>query len=186
MMVGISKICRFLQSNRDRRQIFAVVTGDGPAVAFGSLALNQIYAGLYTEPYPTRWHPRGDEALAVDLAARAGDFHDLDDFYRFHGYSAELIDWVEATPLNIPTEGMGGDMDGGREESEVVERFGLDRERLVDAAFREGIVPGAFDPAGDPLYHVMFDANWAVVDPSGHVRINPKAYRFKAWLSLEN
>ncbi|GIH21333.1 hypothetical protein [Rugosimonospora africana] len=49
----------------------------------------------------------------------------------------------------------------------------------------EALVPGAYDPVGDPRHHLGFTSNWAVGDPTGRVSINPDAYRFKAWLSLE-
>jgi hypothetical protein len=51
---------------------------------------------------------------------------------------------------------------------------------------REAVIPGAQNPAGDPMYQDGFAGNWAVADPAGRASINPDAYRFKAWLSLES
>jgi hypothetical protein len=44
----------------------------------------------------------------------------------------------------------------------------------------------ATDAAGDPLFISGFVSNWAVSDLNGQVDINPRAYRFKAWLSLHS
>lgn len=175
---------RFLQSNSDRRQIFAVATGGRPAEGFGPLDVDQVGDELYTDQYPAPYRPVGDAALAADLMARSDEFHPLDDFFHFYGYPPDVIAWIEATELN--TSGGGGwYTGGGREAAEVAERLGLDEQRLRDAGMDEGIVPGAYDPAGDPLYQHGFGSNWAVADPSGRVTINPNARRFKAWLSLE-
>jgi len=165
---------QFLQDNRDRRRIFALVTGAGPVLGFGPLTLDAVSAGLYTEPYPSPWHPRGDAALGARLGAQRGELHDLRDFYRFYGYPPETVSWVEATPP------------GGRDDTEVAARLGIDPDRLYRAAMREALIPGAQDPAGDPMYQDGFADNWAVANPAGQVGINPDAYRFKAWLSLEN
>jgi hypothetical protein len=172
--VPVPRGVRFLQDNRDRRQIFAVVTEGGSALGFGPLALDAIYAGLYTEPYPSPWHPRGDPALGDRLTAHGGDLHDLRDFYRFYGYPPQLVSWVEATPPE------------GRDETEVAARLGVDPQRLHRAAMREAVIPGAQDPAGDPVYQDGFADNWAVANPAGQVSVNPDGYRFKAWLSLES
>ncbi len=183
-MTGQLRRVRFLQSDEDRRQIFAVSTGEGAALGFGPLSMDEIYAERYESPTPLPWFPPGDEALAATLTARAGDFHDLADYYRFYGYPPEVISWIEATELVNP-EALGPYHERGRTEAEVVERLGLDRERVHDAAMIEALMPGAYDAEGEPMYHHGFTSNWAVGDPSGRVSINPGAYRFKAWLSLE-
>ena len=90
---------RFLQNNRDRRQIYAVVDRGGVGYGYGPLPLEQVDASLFGGPYrPSRVGP-GDPALAASLAARADEFHDLEDFFRFYGYPPDVVDWVEATDL---------------------------------------------------------------------------------------
>lgn len=166
------KQVELLQDNRDRRQIFALVTRDGSVLGFGPLDMDLIFVGLYAEPYPSPWHPHGDPALGAALAARRGELHDLADFYGFYAYPPGLLAWIASTPLE------------GWDESEVAGRLGIGPERLHRAAMREAVVPGAQDPTGDSLYQDGFADNWAVANPAGQVRINPDAYRFKAWLSL--
>lgn len=162
-----------LQDNVDPRQIFALVSRDGSVLGFGPLEIDLIYVGLYAEPYPSPWHPPGDPALGSALAARRAELHDLGDFYAFYGYPPDLLAWIASTPPE------------GWDEAEVATRLGIEPERLHRAAMREATVPDAQDPAGDPLYQDGFTDNWAVADPAGQVGINPDAYRFKAWLSLE-
>jgi hypothetical protein len=146
--------------------------------------MDEIYEKRYDSPVPLPWLPRGDEALGARLTAPAAGYHDLADYYRFYGYPPEVIAWIEATELDDP-RARGPYHDVGRAEDEVVRRLGLDRDRVHDAAMVEALVPDAQDAAGDPRYHHGFSSNWAVADPTGRVTINPDAYRFKAWLSLE-
>jgi hypothetical protein len=165
--------CRFLQRNDDRRQIFVTVDADGRRVAFGPLGLDEVDCERYVVPGGLVWRGLGDEALARDLSARAGEFHDLDDFYRAYGYPADILDWVEATDLRF-----------GREVDEVADRLGLDVALLDEASWQEAHVQGSFDPEGNYLFHHGFGDNWAIGDLSGRSSINPNNYRFKAWLSF--
>lgn len=176
--------CRFLQDNADRREIFAVVTGAGPALGFGPLTMGRLYEALFTEPVSNPWGPKGDAALGADLTARASELHPLDDFFRFYEYPPDVVAWIEATPVDDRSE-QGTAGSAGRDLDEVARRLGLDRKRLLRAAGTESIVENAFDPAGDPMHRPTFFANWAAGDET-FLAINPNAYRFKAWLSMEN
>jgi hypothetical protein len=173
--------CRFWQSNHDQREVFAVVTeGRAQPLAYGPLALDEIRADRYLRPRP--WDSAGDPALAADLAARADQFHDLEDFYRFFGYHADVLTWAESTQVNVPAR--HGMIQGGRDVADVASRLGLDGERLREAASAESVAPGEVDPEGSPVYHSAFWDNWAVGGPSGPLLVNPASYRFKAWLSF--
>ncbi|GAA1818144.1 hypothetical protein GCM10009682_43610 [Luedemannella flava] len=174
-------VCRFVQRDSDRREIYAIVT-DGPAAgAHGPLDLTRISRRPFVTERPGYPFPTGDPALAESLAARAGEFHDLDDFYAHYGYPAEVLAWVASMPRH-------GDYydDRGYRSAEVADRLGLDLTALNAAAWREAIDPGRVDPAGDPVFHPDFDVdrNWAVTGGSGPVMIDVTSYRFKAWLSF--
>lgn len=177
---------RLVQRNSAPADIYALVGGpDGP-VGYGPLAMDLISVERYADP--SRRSRPGDPALGAELVAAESDFHPLDDFFRFYHYPDDLIEWIEATPLHSEAarEGLGWYEGGGRDSAEVARRLNIDEARLRWAGMEEGAVPGARDPAGDPVYYSGFGGNnWAVADPSGRVTINPNAYRFKAWLSLE-
>jgi hypothetical protein len=177
--------CRFLQSNRDRREIYAVVERDGTGYGYGPLPLEQIDARLFGGPgRPSRLGP-GDPALAASLAARAGECHDLEDFYRFYGYPPDVIDWVESTDLRGPdVMSLGWFRAGGRDIAEVSRRLGVDSVALYEGSDGEVADPGNYDPEGNPLFYPEFWENWAVGDLSGRRSVNPRSYRFKAWLSF--
>ena len=174
-----------MQRDADRREIYALVTGGPLAGAHGPLPLEHITRRRFTRPRPGYRLPPGDPALADDLAARAGQFHDLDDFYTFYGYPPEVARLVGADAA------AGGRREGSLRRVRVpVERGGgrvgprpgpAARRRL-----KEAVDPGRVDPIGDPVYFTNFavDENWAVTAESGPVWIDPTSYRFKAWLSF--
>jgi hypothetical protein len=72
----------------------------------------------------------------------------------------------------------------GRDVAEVADRLGVDYATLYQASHQEIAAPGNYDPAGDPLFYPRFWDNWAIGDLSGWRSINPRSYRFKAWLSF--
>jgi hypothetical protein len=166
---------RFVQRNVDRRDIYAVMASG----ALEPLRPDQIWPWL-RPPHVVGHTPEGDLALARDLAARADEFHDLDDFYVHYGYPQEVLDWVVRTPL-----GDSQPWRDGYDASEVVDVLGIDLTALRDAGGEDGIDHSRLDPAGDILYyrHLGERENWAISDPSGRVRVDPSSYRFKAWLS---
>jgi hypothetical protein len=180
-----TKICRFWQHNRDLRQIFAIVAQAGsppvPPVAYGPLALEEVREDRYLRPL--RGVPAGDPELAAELGRRAAEFHDLEDFYRYAGYSDEIIAWVEATEINT-RDALGYIFPGGRVPYDVAEKLGLDPVRLRDAASDESVMPHRVDPEGRNVYYEEFWDNWAVDNESGHLVVNPKSYRFKAWVAF--
>ncbi len=175
---------RLLQRDSVRGEIFALVDDGGAPFGYGPLRLNEIWLQYYADPSPT--DAPGDPELGASLAAGAG-FHLLDDFFRFYGYPDDVIAWIEATPLRDPRPHLGYSPyeGGGREAADVAARLGLDEQRLRLAGYDEGIMHGSYDPAGDEVFYTAFDDNWAVADPTGRVTVNPNAYRFKAWLSME-
>jgi len=177
--------CRFLQNNRDRREIYAMVRRPSGTVAYGPLALEQVDSALFGDANrPARLGP-GDPALAASLAQRAGEFHDLEDFYRFYGYPPDVVEWVESTDLS-DTHGLSNSwfQRGGRDIDEVAPRLGVDRATLYRAANHEIVDPTGHDPEGNPLFYPRFWRNWAIGDLSGWRSINPRSHRFKAWLSF--
>jgi hypothetical protein len=177
-----TKVCRFWQHNCDLRQIFAIVSqASSPPVAYGPLALNEIYEGRYLQPL--RGVPAGDPALAAELSRRTAEFHDLEDFYRYAGYSDEVIAWVEETKINTLDE-LGYTFPEGRWPYDVAEKLGLDVHRLVEAAWDDSVMPRVRDPEGRDVFYDRFWDNWAVGNDSGHLTVNPKAYRFKAWVAF--
>jgi hypothetical protein len=174
--------CRFLQSNRDRREIYAIVDRGGSPAAYGPLTYEQVDCRLLGAESRLG---RGDAALAASLLGRGSELHDLDDFYRFYGYPPDVVDWVESTPLRGPEVGSTSWFQGGgRELDDVVRRLGLDRATLYRATHAEVADPGNLDAAGDPVFYPAFWDNWAIGDLSGRRSINPRSYRFKAWLSF--
>jgi hypothetical protein len=177
--------CRFSQSNRDRREIYAVVERDGGRYGYGPLTYEQIRASLSGGPSrPSPLGP-GDPELAASLAARAGEFHGLEDFYRFSGYPADVVAWVEATQLSDPTaRSYSLYQRGGRDIDDVITRLGVEGRSLLEASDAEVAVPGHYDPEGNPLFLHHFGDNWAIGDLSGWRAIDPRHYRFKAWLSF--
>jgi hypothetical protein len=178
---------RFLQGNRDRREIYAVVDRGGVGYGYGPLPLEQVDTSLFGGPSrPSRMGP-GDPALAASLAARADDFHDLEDFFRFYGYPPDVVDWVEATDLRgVTGTSQTSFQDGGRDIDEVIDRLGVDSVALYQASDGEIVDPSGFDPEGNPLFYPRFWHNWAIGDLSGWRAINPRNYRFKAWLSFHS
>ena len=72
--------CRFLQSNRDRREIYAIVDRGGSPAAYGPLTYEQVDCRLLGADSRLG---RGDAGLAASLLGRADELHDLEDFYRF-------------------------------------------------------------------------------------------------------
>jgi hypothetical protein len=180
-----TKGCRFWQHNRDLRRIFAIVTQADPSpvppVAYGPLTLNQVYEKLYLQP--VFGAPASDPALAAELIRRADEFHDLEDFYRYAGYSDEVIAWIEATPINTRDE-LGYVFPEGRLPYDVAEKLGLDVHRLVEAAWDASVMPRARDPEGRDVFYDRLWDNWAVGNDSGHLTVNPKSYRFKAWVAF--
>jgi hypothetical protein len=119
------------------------------------------------------------------LAARAGELHDLEDFYRFYGYPPDVVAWVEATQLSDPTaRSYSLYQRGGRDIDDVIARLGVDSRALYEASDGEIAVPGHYDPEGNPLFINHFGDNWAIGDLSGWRAIDPRHYRFKAWLSF--
>jgi len=151
---------QFVQDDIDRRRIFAQ---PGPApVGYGPLTLDEIRLMRYPDEDATR--------PCVPLPAGT---HPLDDYYTFYGYPPQILDWVAATPPE------------GYDIHEVVQRLGLDVTALFRDSYTEALMPdGATDAAGDPLFLVGFGDNWAVANLSGQVDIDPRQYRFKAWVSL--
>lgn len=179
--------CRFLQNNRDRREIYAVVRRPGGTVGYGPLALEQVDSGLFGDADRQSRLGPGNAALAASLAERAGEFHDLEDFYRFYGYPSDVLDWVESTDLGGTTgPSQTWFQDGGRDIDEVADRLGVDRAALYRAADQEIVDPSGYDPEGNPLFYPRFWRNWAIGDLSGWRSINPRSYRFKAWLSFHS
>jgi hypothetical protein len=164
---------RFLQRNDDRRQIYALVEHDDRTLAYGPLAMDQVYRNLYESPRGLPARGVGDESLARELVSRSDEFHELDDFYQFHGYSPEVMEWVDSTDPTL-----------GRPVEEVAERLGVDLASLADASWPESFKPGSFDPEGNPVFYPTFWENFAVGDMAGQYDINPASIRFKAWLSL--
>jgi hypothetical protein len=176
------KSCRFWQHNRDLQQVFAIVTQDGlPPVAYGPLALQQIVVRSYLEPMAGV--PPADAALAAELASWGAEFHDLEEYYRYAGYAEEVIEWVEATQINR-LDLFGDVRPEGRWPAEVAQRLGLDVRRVVEAASEASVAPHRVDPEGRNVYYEEFWDNWAVGDESGHLAMNPKSYRFKAWVAF--
>lgn len=165
--------CWFVQKDDDRRQIFALVRRDGRMVAFGPLTADLVDRGRYEGPRGAAARGQGDEALARELAVRGDEFHDLDDFYPVYGYPPEVLEWVESTDLTV-----------GRELDDVARRLGIDRSLLREASWHESHDPGAVDAEGNTLFYPVFWDNWSVGDMAGRYTINPKSYRFKAWLSF--
>ena len=175
---------RLLQRNDDRSQIYGLVTA-GAALGVGPLALADI--NLDDLDLALEVGEIADAELGRRLVSDAGAFHPLDAFFHFYGYPPDVIEWIESTPLsdaNLPPTAYTLYGGGGREVADVAARLQLDPARLQAAASAEGSA-GGVDSAGDPLFYTQFDENWAVADASGYVTINPNAYRFKAWLSLE-
>lgn len=174
-----------MQRDADRRDIYALVTGGPLAGAHGPLPLEHITGRRFTRPRPGYRLPPGDPALADDLAARAGQFHDLDDFYTFYGYPQEVLDWLARMPRQ-EADGKGYYDGSGYRSNEVAAVLGLDLDLLHAAALKEAVDPGRVDPIGDPVFFTNFavDENWAVTAESGPVWIDPTSYRFKAWLSF--
>lgn len=164
---------QFLQDNHDRRRIFTLVTQPGrPPVGYGPLTLGEIWRGWYTEPQAVTLRA-GDPDLGTRLGARRDETHDLEDYFEFYGYPSEVIGWVDSTPPD------------GYDIHEVVQRLGLDFSALFRDSYTEALMPdNATDAAGDPLFISGFVGNWAVSDLTGQADINPRAYRFKAWLSF--
>jgi hypothetical protein len=150
-------------------------------VAYGPLALEEVREDRYL--VPLRGVPAGDPALAAELGRRAAEFHDLEDFYRYAGYSDEVIAWVEATKINARDK-LGAIFPEGRLPYDVAEQLGLDVHRLVEAAFDASVRPLARDPEGRDVFYDQFWDNWAVGNDSGHLTVDPKAYRFKAWVAF--
>lgn len=79
--------------------------------------------------------------------------------------------------------------DGGRYGygpliDDVIARLGVDGRALYEASDAEIAVPGHDDPEGNPLFINHFGDNWAIGDLSGWRAIDPRHYRFKAWLSF--
>jgi hypothetical protein len=173
---------QFLEEDGDRRRIFALVRGGPDPVGHGPLSLDEVYYERYVAAHLSPDSP-GDRRLGWDLAVGTG-FHDLDDFFRFYGYPADLVGWVEATPLTVGWHGFYRVRTVGRRLDEVARRFGLGHDRLREAALAEALRPDS-EPSGEVSHYDIFGDNWAVKDHGGRVTINPDAYRFKAWLSLE-
>jgi hypothetical protein len=176
---------RLVQRNADRTKIFAVVTTADGELGYGPLTIGGVWLDLYDGSGPEV--VPGDPHLGAELTGPAAEVHPLDDYYRFYGYSPDVIEWIEATPLSDEraAQSFGRYEGGGRKSADVAERLGLDLDRLNHDGYDEGVMPGHYDPSGDPAFFPGFGAgNWAVSDPSGRVKVNPNAYRFKAWLSL--
>jgi len=150
----------FLQADDDRALIYASAEG----TMYGPLSLAAIHRTARFE----------------ERATPAGKLHLLDDFFGFYGYPSDAIAWVEATRLRIEELGTTG----GQSVPDVARHLGIDPERLAEAANRESVVDGLYDPEGNPIFLDRFEDNWAAGDLSG-LYLNPDAYRFKAWLSLE-
>jgi len=150
----------FLQADGDRAKIYASLDN----TTYGPLHLAVIHrTARFEEP-----------------AAPAGKLHLLDDFFGFYGYPSNVVAWVDATRLHIEELGTTG----GRSVPEVARYLGIDPERMAEAANRESVVDGLYDPEGNPIFLDRFEDNWAAGDLTG-LYVNPDAYRFKAWLSLE-
>ncbi|MEU7870314.1 hypothetical protein [Dactylosporangium sp. NPDC049140] len=177
--------CRFVQRHADRREIFAIVTGGPAPGGHGPLPLGHVIRRRFAEARLGRFVPRGDPALAADLAARAGEFHDLDDFYACYGYPREVLDWVARIPRQ-ERDGSGYYEQRGYLSDEAASMLGVDLAVLHASAWKEAVEPGRLDPAGDTLYYTNFavDMNWAVTAQSGPTWIDVSSYRFKAWLSF--
>lgn len=60
----------------------------------------------------------------------------------------------------------------------------MDGRALYEASDGEIAVPGQYDAEGNPLFINHFGDNWAIGDLSGWRAIDPRHYRFKAWLSF--
>ena len=174
---------RFVQHNQDRRQIYAIAERDGTGVAYGPLPLDEIHEHLYRSG--DRRGP-GDPELARQLAARSGEFHDLDDFFRAYGYPPDVVAWVDATPIDNRRNRSGYFIGGGYDPADVAARLGIDEQVLNEAAWPETYDPRSRDPEGDPMFYDIFWDNWAIGDLSGVRKINPNGYRFKAWLSFNS
>ncbi len=166
-----------LQHNSDPRQIFLVKTGDGTARASGPLE--------YSGHVPVS--QRSPEELGSWLLEHRDELHELADYFHFYHYPADVVAWIEATPV------VGAQVyefrwaRAGRTVVEVAQRLGLDAKVLDQAGADESWGEGAYDAAGDPLYHMSFNGNWAMGEAAYEpVRIDPDALRFKLWLSLEN
>jgi hypothetical protein len=176
---------RFLQNNQDRREIYAVVERDGAAYGYGPLTLEQVDTALFGGPSRQPRLGPGDPGLAASLASRTGEFHDLEDFYRFYGYPPEAVEWVEQTEMGSLTEPLYTPyQEGGRDVRDVARMLEIDYETLYRGSSTEIVDPTSYDPEGNPPFHRWFWSNWAIGDMSGWRAINPRSYRFKAWLSF--
>jgi hypothetical protein len=183
--VNDSDECRFVQRHADRREIFAIVTGGPASGGHGPLPLERVTRQRFVKVRAGWLDLPGDPALAADLAARAGQFHDLDDFYAFYEYPREVLDWVARIPRQ-ERDGSGYYEQRGYLSDEAASMLGIDLAVLHASAWKEAVDPSRLDPAGDSVYYANFavDINWAVTAESGPTWIDVSSYRFKAWLSF--
>jgi hypothetical protein len=144
----------FLQADDDRTQIYASVDGDGPPTLYGPLRLGEIQ--------PT--------ARFAEPATPPARLHRLDDFFDFYGYPSDVVEWVDVTRRGIEELGTTG----GRSVSDVATLLAVDPDRLAEAANRESVVDGLYDPEGNPIFLDRFEDNWAAGDLSG-LYLNPAA-----------